>query len=235
MTVDGQKLRNLRQNKGMSQEKLGLLSNLNKRTIQRAENGAPVALESIAFIADALEVKPEDLRGRQLELFEGAGSDIKARSGEVILVPVTRGSRLVNTLRSAFMAEFAYEVEATKDTLTLMERIIAVFHGAWKNPWEPPTDWRYPEEPSDAAMLRLQAEANEVIPSLADNGMRVFMGTYSSYQQTPYYNVDEGLMLVSRNQPKNLVTMALIIVSDSSAGHLSRFPADHEDAEEIPF
>ena len=72
MTVDGAKLRNLRLRKGMSQEKLGLLTNLNKRTIQRAENGQPVAIESLAFMAEALEVAPEALRGRQLELFTPA-------------------------------------------------------------------------------------------------------------------------------------------------------------------
>lgn len=42
-------------------------------------------------------------------------------------------------------------------------------------------------------------------------------------------------MLVGRNQPEDLVTMVHIIVSDSPDGHLSRFPTDHKDADEIPF
>jgi transcriptional regulator with XRE-family HTH domain len=90
MTVDGAKLRNLRLRKGMSQEKLGLLTNLNKRTIQRAENGQPVAIESLAFMAEALEVAPEALRGRQLELFAPGSPPKPTTQGEVVLVPVTK-------------------------------------------------------------------------------------------------------------------------------------------------
>ena len=69
MTVDGAKLRSMRVQKGMSQEKLGLITNLSKRTIQRAENGKPIAIETLAFIAEALEIEPEKLRARQLDLF----------------------------------------------------------------------------------------------------------------------------------------------------------------------
>lgn len=234
MTVDGAKLRNLRLQRGMSQEKLGLMTKLNKRTIQRAESGEPVAIESLAFIADALEVEPEMLRGRQLELFQGGVPAKPTRQGEVILVPATRGSRLVNTVRHAFMAKFEYEAEPTEDNLALLEEIAGVLNAAWENPWEPPTG-RFDQTTTDAELLRLQAKANRVIPSLDQLGIRVFMGTYASWQQQPRYDVDEGHMYVTQRAPKERVTNVLIIVSDEPAGHLTRIPSDHEELVEIPF
>lgn len=87
MALDGEKLRNLRAAKGMSQEKLAILANVNKRTIQRAEKGDPVGLETAAFIAEAVGVSPATLRGRQPDLFEAD----KKEWNEVILVPVNSG------------------------------------------------------------------------------------------------------------------------------------------------
>ena len=135
MTIDGTKLRELRIQKGMSQEKLGLLSNLNKRTIQRAEKGEAVSLETIAFIADALETEPRALRGNQFELFNGSAQAPDAQQGEVILVPVSRGTRLVNTLGSAFFAKFEYEAEPTEDTVELLEQVALILNSSWTNPW----------------------------------------------------------------------------------------------------
>ncbi|MEO0695911.1 MAG: helix-turn-helix transcriptional regulator [Pseudomonadota bacterium] len=56
VSIDGEKLRKLRIEAGHSQEKLAIMANVNRRTIQRAEAGEPVALETLSFIADALEV-----------------------------------------------------------------------------------------------------------------------------------------------------------------------------------
>jgi hypothetical protein len=124
----------------MSQEKLGLMAKLNKRTIQRAENGAPVAIESLAFIADALEVKPEELRGAQFEMLLDGVPPKATKPGEVVLVPATRASRLVNALREALFAKFEYQVEPTDENLPLLEEVAEILNAAWQNPWEPPVN-----------------------------------------------------------------------------------------------
>lgn len=233
MTIDGARLRTLRLQKGMSQEKLGLLTKLNKRTIQRAENGELISIESLAFIADALEVEPQTLRGRQQDVIPHGAPPQTTRQGEVVLVPITRGSRLVNTLRDAFMAKFEYEAEPTEDNLPLLEEIAEILNAAWENPWEPPSS-RFGES-TDAELLRLQAKANRVIPSLQDQGIRIFMGTYSSLQQQPRYDVDDGHMYIRDGWPRERVTNVRVVVSDDAVGHLTRIPGDHEDLEEIPF
>lgn len=234
MTIDGTKLRDLRLQKGMSQEKLGLMTKLNKRTIQRAENGEAVAIETLAFIAEALEVKPDELRGRQFELFSNGMPPSTTKPGEVVLVEVTRGSRLVNTLRQTFLATFEYESEPTEENLPLLEEVAEILNAAWQNPWERPDDrvGSY----GDAELLRLQAKANRVIPSLRELGIRIFIGTYASRQKRPRYDPDEGHMYVTDRTPRERVTNVRVVVSDEVAGHLIRIPSDHEDLEEeMPF
>lgn len=227
MTIDGSKLRDLRIRKGMSQEKLGLLSNLNKRTIQRAERGDPVSLETVAFIADALEVDRHALNANQLELFKSDSPLPDAQKGEVILVPVTRGSRLVNTLNSAFFAKFEYEAEPTEDTVELLEEIAIVLNSSWTNPWEEP-DFSFEDGTGDAKRIRLQAQANKVIQGLSEKGIRIFLGTYESWAQIPYYDHYECVMCVRGGQKREKVTNAVVLVSDERAKHLSRMPEDHE-------
>lgn len=60
--VDGEAIRAWRIERGLSQEKLASLSDVTRRTIQRAEAGEPVSLETLNFIADALDVPASKLR-----------------------------------------------------------------------------------------------------------------------------------------------------------------------------
>ena len=71
--IDGEKLRNLRIDKGYSQEKLAALSNVNRRTIQRAEASNAIAVETLSFIADALDVDISNLRASPSNIVETSG------------------------------------------------------------------------------------------------------------------------------------------------------------------
>lgn len=227
--IDGNKLRELRIQKGVSQEKLGLLTNLNKRTIQRAEQGHAVSLETIAFIADALEVDPKTLRAPQLELFEATKDAKPLGQGEVVLVPVTKGSRLINSLRQAFKAHFEYQAEPTDSNLPLLEEFAEVINTAWVDPWQPPDAiWERAAATSDTEVLRLQAKANRLLPQLADAGIKVFVASYESWQQIPKFDMDEGFMSVRTRQPKEKVSNVILVVTDEDSTHLTRAPEDHE-------
>lgn len=230
MVVDGAKLRSLRLQRGMSQEKLGALTNLNKRTIQRAERGDAVALETLAFIADALEVEPSALRARQLDLFKSDPKPVTSLKGEVVLVPASRGSRLVNMLNGAYFASFEYVAEPTEDNVDVLEEIAEVLNRSWVNPWSPPDDVSdsFDGVTADTGKIRLQARANRVLEELIEIGITVFVGTYESWQQIPGYNPFEGTMSVHRDDEKQRVTNVLVVVSDERATHLTRMPADHE-------
>ena len=65
--ADGKKIRNLRIELGFSQEKLGALAGVNRRTVQRAERGELLSLDTIAFIAEALQTDPQSIRVKDEE------------------------------------------------------------------------------------------------------------------------------------------------------------------------
>ncbi|MCB2130080.1 MAG: helix-turn-helix transcriptional regulator [Rhodobacteraceae bacterium] len=219
MALDGDKLRRLRTAKGMSQEKLAILANVNKRTIQRAENGDPIALETAAFIAEAVGVSPASLRGTQLELFETENKEWD----EVILVPVSSGRRLIEALRGSFEAEVAFDVEPTKDNIEPLAQLAALLEPFKPEPWEIP---QAQYDPSQADVLQKQAEVNALLPSLLDMGINVFLGSYPASRQIPRYDMDEGCMYVRHNFPYRAVQVALLVVSDTTASHLMRKPDD---------
>lgn len=224
MGLDGHKLRKIRTSKGISQERLAFLANVNRRTIQRAEKGEPIALETAAFIAEAVGVTPEALRGSQLELFQPK----EKAWNEVVLVPVSSGRRIIDAVRTSFRAEIAYEVEPTQENVELLARFAALLE-----PFEP-DPWQLPESMSHVQILKAQAEANEILNSLAQMGILAFLGTYTGRAQVPQWG-DEG-MYVMTYTPQSEVPMTLLTISDTSASHVIRMPGNvHSEYDEIPF
>lgn len=219
MALDGDKLRKLRTSKGMSQEKLAILANVNKRTIQRAENGDPIALETAAFIAEAVGVSPASLRGSQLELFE---PDKKAWN-DVILVPVNSGRRVIDALKGSFEAEIVFDVEPTNDNIEPLAQLAALLEPFKPEPWEIP---QAQYDPSQAEVLQKQAEVNALLPSLLEMGINIFLCTYPASRQIPRYDMDEGCMYITEKFRFQAAQVALVVVSDTSASHMMRKPDD---------
>jgi len=60
--LNAERIRQLRIEQGCSQEKLAEIANVNRRTIQRAESGQPVSLETVDLLADALGVDKSEIR-----------------------------------------------------------------------------------------------------------------------------------------------------------------------------
>lgn len=233
MTIDGEKLRDIRTAKGITQEKLAAMSNLKSRTIQRAEAGHPVAPETLAFIAEALEVEPVRLRGRQGDLFEpdeGTPPEPQ-REGEVILVPCNSGRRLVEKLRSLEFAALEYDVEPTEETLDAIKALGRIYEKAFTDVFVPRMDR---DEPiSDVEALDLQVFANKALAEAASLGLRVFMGLY--HARVPDWRMDEfGNFYSPYDSPEKFELKAMVVISDAEAGHLSRMPRDYW-GDEIPF
>lgn len=219
MALDGEKLRNLRAAKGMSQEKLAILANVNKRTIQRAEKGDPIGLETAAFIAEAVGVSPASLRGRQPDLFDVD----KKEWDEVVLVPVNSGRRIIDALRSSYDAEISFDVEPTQDNIDPLAKLAGMLEPFNPNPWENPYE-KY--EPTQAEVLQKQADVNALLPSLIEMGINVYLGTYQAGRQIPFYDMDEGMMSHHVKAPLESVPVSLVVVSDTSTSHLLRKPDD---------
>ncbi len=224
--IDGEKLRRLRQAKGYSQEKLAILCDVNKRTVQRAESNEPIALETAAFIAEAIGVTPVALRLVRDELLD----EEKKAWNDVVLVPISSGRRIVDALRLSFDASISYDVEPTKANIDPLGTLASLLEPFAPDPWRP-----YYEQPewSQAEVLTKQAEVNEVLPTLAEMGITVFLATYTAARQAPLYNMDEGHMYIPRNAQHEQQQIALVVISDTASSHLMRRPDDMY--EEIPF
>lgn len=229
MALDGEKLRQIRVAKGISQEKLALMCNVNKRTIQRAEKGHPVALETVAFIAEAVQVPSATLRSTQMELFEPTA---KAWN-DVVLIPVTSGRRVVDVIRQSHDAELTFDVEPTKENLEPLARLAGLLEPFKPAPWDHP-DARY--RPGYSEVLEKQAEVNAILPTLSAIGVSVFLATYTAIRQEPVYDLDTGEMYITNKTPYTQVQVAIVVVSDTSASHLMRRPNDiHDVTGEVPF
>jgi len=230
MALDGEKLRRIRMSKGISQEKLALMCNVNKRTIQRAEKGNAIALETAAFIAEAVGTTPASLRSAQKELFE---PENKAWN-EVILVPISSGRRIVDTMRNSFETELTFDVEPSSENVDALARLAALLEPFKPNPWANP-DQQY--DPTYAETLQKQAEINELLAVLSTLTISVFAATYKSQRQYPNYDHYEGHMYVTDHTPYRDADIAIVVVSDASASHLVRRPTDiYPDVDDdIPF
>jgi len=204
------------------------MSNVNKRTIQRAEKSEPIALETAAFIAEALGVPPLSIRSIQMELFETS----KKEANEVILVPVTSGRRIIDTLRNSFETELTFDVEPSQENvkpLAVLASLLELFKtDQWANPYD-----KY--DPNYSEILEKQAEVNMILPILSDQGVTVFLATYTAISQIPSYDRDEGHMYVTDRSPFKEVQNTLIVVSDSTSSHLVQKPKDLYIEGDIPF
>ncbi|MBB1492844.1 MULTISPECIES: helix-turn-helix domain-containing protein [unclassified Paracoccus (in: a-proteobacteria)] len=168
MTLNGNKLRALRAQKGLSQKELAQMSAVNPKTIYRAEKGSPVDQETAEFIAEALGVSARLLRG----------DDAPARSdalGEVIHLPCRSGRRLVEKMTGVYNFTFEVDVEpsgANIDAIGAFEELLKHILRDPRNA-EVQTEGRQTD-------LRLAAKAQDTIAALAEHGLNAYLGVYSS-------------------------------------------------------
>ena len=215
MSIDGQKLRRLREAKGFTQEKLAALCNLTKRTIQRAEAGTPVALETVSFIADALDARPDEFRAAPKKENEPKPED----PDDVVLVRTASGRKVISTILRCFDVSISYDVEPTKENIEALSALSERLKSAYCDPHRPPLEL---PTLSDVEVLRLQADLNEDLQTLPPMGFHIYMATYMAYRVIPYCDPYEENMMTKQNQPKEEVELGLIVVSDSTDDHLIR-------------
>jgi transcriptional regulator with XRE-family HTH domain len=226
MAIDGDKLRKIRMAKGISQEKLALMCNVNKRTIQRAEAGHPIALETAAFIAEAVQVPPATLRSSQLEMFEPT----TRAWNDIVLIPVTSGRRIIDVLRTSFEAKITFDVEPTPQNIEPLAELASLLEHFKPNPWENHSERH---SPGYAEILHKQASVNAILPALSLMGVSVFLATYTSLKQVPHYHIEDGLYVTDRT-PHEEVQISIIVVSDTSSSHLIMRPTDIHNEEQLP-
>lgn len=209
MYCNGPQIRKLRAQLGFTQEKLAAMSDVNIRTIQRAENGEPLELETFNQIAQALKTTPITLQARRVD-----DEEIANENGFVILRPTLEGAKLVLAIRSAFTATIEFDAEPTDDTIDplveLVEKLKSVVPRPWDYGWVVNND----HNPSDTEVLRIQLEATKLINRLAASGVDVFVGSYIAAQDEPLVS-EEGHIYTSSRRKKLPQTIVRVRISNT--------------------
>lgn len=199
----------LRTQQGWTQDKLAMMSNVNIRTIQRAERGEHLQLENVASIAAALRVTVP-----ALTVPDGAADAVQAgndgddrENNAVVLRPVASGKALLDAVYESFTASLDCQVEPTAENIEALTSIVEKIEGLLPNPW------LSPHERTDlmlAERLRRSVELSAKLADLDQFGIAVFAGTYTARAQVPYYDMEEGMMLVRRRDSYQPVTICRV-------------------------
>lgn len=116
----GGKIRDLRKERGLNQDQLAELANLNRVTIAKYESGrVEPGAQALARIADALEVSTDVLLGRSEEIVVPVErpQTVEAQiiSGGIDKLPKEQREQAVNIMKAVFAQYASYFEKGTDD------------------------------------------------------------------------------------------------------------------------
>jgi transcriptional regulator with XRE-family HTH domain len=206
----GEIVTRLRTQQGMTQEKLAAMSRVNIRTIQRAERGEYLQLETVASIAAALKVTVPELSVSEDSVgpaqIEEEGDE--RESNAVVLRPVTSGKILLEIAYDSFSGKLYCEVEPTQDNVEPLTAMIEEIEGLIPNPWDDPAPGL-----SLSERLRRSVTLTAKLAALERFEVAVFAGTYTARAQIPRYDTDEGHMYIRDRFPFEPVTICRVTLA----------------------
>ena len=178
MRCDPRKLKNLREQMGLTQFTLAKKCNAGIRTIQRAEAGQSIGNETAGFIASVLEVPIIQLRA-------GNRADAEPMTDEdnlITLRPVRSGRDLIEVLQRSYMCRLDCDVEADGSNVETLKALVSILEERMPDPlsWEATHTFA-----SLAERIDVTASLNERLRELDGLGMAVFTGSYSEKLQKP--------------------------------------------------
>ena len=197
----------------MTQEKLAAMSDVNIRTVQRAEKGEYLQLETVASLAAALKVTVSalsvidsvDLGDRQRD--EEDAGDLE--SNAVVLRRVTTGKALLDIVCGSFSGNLYCEVEPTTENLEALTTMVEEIERLIPDPWQSPLET---ESMSLAKRLRAAVALTTKLAALEAFDVAVFAGTYTARAQVPRFDMDEGHMYTGDRFPFQPVTICRVML-----------------------
>ena len=200
MKHDAIKLRLIRESMGMTQEKLGILSNVSERTVQRAEAGHNMRLDTLSDFAAALEVPLSEL---VLDTEEMAGGN------DVSLRRLTSGRVLMDELAKAGIASFDCEVDPLEEELPDLLELVTFIEKLLPIPWD---DDQRPAALGLAAKIKAAADLSKSLVTLQKTGIGLFASASWISARYPLYDFNEGHRYTHNRQPyEKVATLQLLI------------------------
>jgi transcriptional regulator with XRE-family HTH domain len=207
MQCNGLALRQHRIRVGWSQEKLALMSAINTRTVQRAEAGEALSLETFSQMASALNVPLSEI------LAENAESDDNGDSAVVVLRPCVKGTDVVNLLCKAFTGQVNIEVEPRSEWIEETASLLEEIDSLCPDPWSETS-----RTLSLADRLRKGAAITQMLERIAEGGVALFIGQYTAQERIPVMSEEGHLYITERMKPE-FVQCAVLTLGPS---HLDR-------------
>ncbi|HEV2574605.1 MAG TPA: helix-turn-helix transcriptional regulator [Beijerinckiaceae bacterium] len=207
---NGTKVRELRAKAGMTQEKLAIMSDIDVRTVQRAEKSTPLQLETLASLAAALKVTVNDLTKRD-EKADGAVSNEEEviEKNAVLLRPVSSGKMLLDLIQKSFSGTVLCNVEPTEQNIETLSAIVEKTEGLIPDPWS--VEDFLAEAPSLATTLRESLALTGQLQALEKLDVAIYAGTYTASALKPRYDMDTGDLFTSYKQQPEPVTVCRIV------------------------
>lgn len=212
---NGLRVRERRTQLSMTQEKLGHMSKVDARTVQRAEASEYLQLETIAAMAEALKVTVGDITmpGTAIVPVTTTADEPAheaAESNAVVLRRMRSGKMLLDLICDSFSGHLYCAAEPTVENIDMLSAVVEKLEALIPNPWSTPMET---ETLSLAARLRAAVGLSEQLSQLEKVGIAVFAGTYTARAQVPHYDMDEGQMFTRMNQKFEPVTVCRISVN----------------------
>jgi transcriptional regulator with XRE-family HTH domain len=231
----------LRVQQGMTQEKLAAMSNVNIRTIQRAEKSEFLHLETVASLAAALKVTVPELTVSDSTRRIDNGDTADDERNAVVLRRITSGKALLDILCDSFSGKLYCEVDPTADNVEALTAMVEEIERLIPNPWATPQE---SISMSLAERLRTAVAWTKKLAALETFDVGIFAGTYTARAQVPHYDLDEGHMYTSARTPFEPVTICRIMLEKKDKDRIvlkvtdkwtEPAPTKPESIDEFPF
>lgn len=220
MKHDAVKMRLVRESMGMTQEKLAILSNISERTVQRAEAGANMRLDTLADFAAALELPLSEL---------ALDPDDNERDVGLRLVRTARD--LIDDLAKAGVAKFDCEIDSDPQEMEPLLTLVGLIEERLPTPWD--LD-QHPAATSLGDKIRLAAQIKELIEKLRASQVGLYAATSWINAKYPRWDMDEGHRYTHDHQSYEKVMTLRMIITRSSDDRIFRKAIGHWGLDEAP-
>jgi transcriptional regulator with XRE-family HTH domain len=211
MRCEPQKLRQLREQKGITQEKLMHISGVPLRTIQRAEGGASIRPENAAFIADALAVPLAELR-----IDDSQGPDADGPDNVVTLRRIRSAKALIEAMHRSYMCRLDCDVDPDGSNVGTLKAFVSLLEVRLPNPLDWSDDHLFS---SLAERLEVVASLNDYLRELESHNIVVFAGSYSERVRKPTVSPYEPPIVKPNTQP-TFATLTRVVIANGDRERL---------------
>lgn len=219
---DAAKLRLLRESMGMTQEKLSILSSVSERTVQRAEAGGTMSLETLNDFAAALEIPISEL------VYDPDEKDREAVTG---LRRVTVARTLLDDLARSGVAAFDCELDPTPSEMDTVLALVSLIEARLPSPWY------FHDRPADLSLrekIEIASAVSNYLASLQEAGIGLYASASWILARYPRYDMDEGVCSTSLRQPYERVMTLQILLSRNTDSKIYRKPPTSWGLDEAP-